>query len=155
MIEARDFEALCAGRGARAGSMRALVAAMALTLAWSGPAGAQLLPQGKCLLGRLQPQVSSGAEQICSLLVGQKGLPGISFGTSAKTACTNLLDPVLNLLAPVLGCGHLSAFDPRTSAAYDDYPVNGELQGLEYRSYLACIAHPDRAGRGRTRSFDR
>ena len=42
----------------------------------------------------------------------------------------------VNLLAPVLGCADLAAFEPRTSSAYEDYPANGELQGLEYRSYL-------------------
>ena len=41
-----------------------------------------------------------------------------------------------NLLAPILGCTELAAFEPRTSPAYEDYPANGELRGLEYRSYL-------------------
>jgi hypothetical protein len=41
-----------------------------------------------------------------------------------------------NLLAPVVGCTELAAFEPRTSSAYEDYPANGEPVGLEYRSYL-------------------
>ena len=115
--------------------MKASVGAVALALAWSAPAHAQLLSQGTDLLDWLHPQLSAGTDQICSLLVVPEALPGLSFGSAAKSAC-------VNLLAPVLGCGHLSAFEPRTSTAYDDYPVNGELHGLEYRSYLHASLIP-------------
>lgn len=40
------------------------------------------------------------------------------------------------LLAPVLGCGALDHFEPRSTFAYTDYPINGELEILQYRSYL-------------------
>ena len=33
-------------------------------------------------------------------------------------------------------CGTLVYFDPRTTAAYDDYPINGETAANQYRSYL-------------------
>ena len=118
MVEARNFEVLRAG-------------VMLLALASSVPARAELLPGGNGLLGPLQAPVAIVAEQICSLLVAPQGLPEIGFGPGAKTACTNLL-------APILGCGALSVFEPRSSPAYDDYPVNGELHGLEYRSYLSA-----------------
>lgn len=39
-------------------------------------------------------------------------------------------------LAPVLGCGALDNFEPRSTPAYTDYPINGELEVLQYRSYL-------------------
>ena len=54
--------------------------------------------------------------------IGSVGSPGVS--------------ECVNLLAPVLGCTDLASFEPRISSAYEDYPVNGEVQGLEYRSYL-------------------
>ncbi len=33
-------------------------------------------------------------------------------------------------------CGDLVTFDPRTNAAWDDYPINGETAANQYRSYL-------------------
>ncbi|MBI4701115.1 MAG: hypothetical protein HY744_08150 [Deltaproteobacteria bacterium] len=33
-------------------------------------------------------------------------------------------------------CGELVVFDPRVTAHYDDYPINGETQNNQYRSYL-------------------
>ncbi len=33
-------------------------------------------------------------------------------------------------------CGQLVSFSPRTSAAWDDYPINGETAGNQYRSFL-------------------
>lgn len=37
---------------------------------------------------------------------------------------------------PPTGCGLLSAFDPRATPAYDDYPINGETADNQYRSFL-------------------
>ena len=34
------------------------------------------------------------------------------------------------------GCSTLTTFNPRTSAHYDDYPINGETTTNQYRSYL-------------------
>lgn len=33
-------------------------------------------------------------------------------------------------------CGELVTFQPRTTSYYDDYPINGETAGNQYRSYL-------------------
>ncbi len=33
-------------------------------------------------------------------------------------------------------CGQLVTFSPRTNAAWDDYPINGETTNNQYRSYL-------------------
>jgi len=33
-------------------------------------------------------------------------------------------------------CGALTTFSPRTTASYDDYPINGETASSQYRSYL-------------------
>ena len=128
MVEARNLEVWRAG-------------VMVLVLASSVPVRAELLPPGNGLLGPLQAPVSIVAEQTCSLLVALQGLPEIGLGSGAETACANLL-------APILGCSSLSVFEPRTSPAYDDYPVNGELYGLEYRSYLraSLIAIVQEAG---------
>lgn len=34
------------------------------------------------------------------------------------------------------GCGTLTTLSPRTTTAYDDYPINGETAANQYRSYL-------------------
>ncbi len=34
------------------------------------------------------------------------------------------------------GCGTLVSFSPRTNAAWDDYPINGETAANQYRSFL-------------------
>lgn len=34
------------------------------------------------------------------------------------------------------GCSTLVSFNPRTNAAWDDYPINGETAGNQYRSFL-------------------
>lgn len=46
------------------------------------------------------------------------------------------------LLAPVLGCGELDNFEPRSTPAYTDDAVNGELAVLQYRSYLRAELIP-------------
>src|SRR5688500_14516134 len=33
-------------------------------------------------------------------------------------------------------CGQLVTFSPRSNTAWDDYPINGETSGNQYRSYL-------------------
>lgn len=63
---------------------------------------------------------------------------GASIGADRPLGATGCV----NLLAPVLGCTALAAFEPRTSAAYEDYPANGEAEGLEYRSYLRAELVP-------------
>lgn len=61
----------------------------------------------------------------------------VALATSAVTAPASRGSATLaTLLAPVLGCGDLRTFEPRSTDAYLDYPVNGELAALQYRSYL-------------------
>jgi hypothetical protein len=48
--------------------------------------------------------------------------------------CPNL--PPMRCTLGSTQCGQLTTFDPRTNAAWDDYPLNGETSTNQYRSFL-------------------
>jgi hypothetical protein len=56
---------------------------------------------------------------------------GAGPGPGPGPACTSL--PARDCTT---GCGTLTTFSPRTTAHYDDYPINGETAANQYRSYL-------------------
>jgi hypothetical protein len=73
---------------------------------------------------------SCGADLECvggECVPPQAGGPGPGPGPT----CTGL--PVRDCTGT--NCGQLIAHDPRTTAAWDDYPINGETAGNQYRSY--------------------
>jgi hypothetical protein len=55
-------------------------------------------------------------------------------GPGPGPTCTGL--PARDCTGTASYCGALVSFDPRTTAHYDDYPINGETAGNQYRSYL-------------------
>lgn len=67
----------------------------------------------RCVNGECVPEVGAG--------------PGPGPGPT----CSNL--PVRDCTS---GCSTLTTFNPRTTTAYDDYPINGETAQNQYRSYL-------------------
>jgi hypothetical protein len=57
---------------------------------------------------------------------------GAGPGPGPGPTCTNL--PARDCTGTT--CGQLIAFNPRTTTAYDDYPINGETSANQYRSFL-------------------
>ncbi len=55
-------------------------------------------------------------------------------GPGPGPTCDNL--PARDCAGDAATCGELVVFDPRTTAHYDDYPLNGETANNQYRSYL-------------------
>jgi len=55
-------------------------------------------------------------------------------GPGPGPTCTGL--PPRDCTGGATYCGQLVTFDPRTTAYYDDYPINGETASNQYRSYL-------------------
>jgi len=59
---------------------------------------------------------------------------GDSPGPGPGPYCPNL--PEIYCTGSSTYCAELVAFNPRTTAHYDDYPINGETSTNQYRSYL-------------------
>ncbi len=55
-------------------------------------------------------------------------------GPGPGPTCNNL--PPRDCTGSAAYCGELVVFNPRTTAHYDDYPINGETANNQYRSYL-------------------
>lgn len=55
-------------------------------------------------------------------------------GQGPGPTCSNL--PARDCGGSSTYCGELVTFNPRTTAHYDDYPINGETANNQYRSYL-------------------
>lgn len=55
-------------------------------------------------------------------------------GPGPGPTCTDL--PPRDCNGTASYCGQLVVFNPRTTAYYDDYPINGETATNQYRSYL-------------------
>jgi hypothetical protein len=74
-----------------------------------------------------------GANETCvggQCIATTGGGPGAGPGPT----CSNL--PARDCVGTSTYCGELVTMNPRTSGAYDDYPINGETAGNQYRSYL-------------------
>jgi len=56
-------------------------------------------------------------------------------GQNPGKVCSDL--PPRECVGSAEYCSELISFDPRTTAFYDDYPINGETAGNQYRSYLS------------------
>ena len=72
----------------------------------------------QCISGQCVPEVVTGNG------------PGPGPGPT----CNNL--PQRDCTGTSSYCGELVTMDPRTTAHYDDYPINGETVSNQYRSYL-------------------
>jgi hypothetical protein len=59
---------------------------------------------------------------------------GTGPGPGPGPTCSNL--PPRDCTGSASYCGELVTFDPRVTAYYDDYPINGETSTNQYRSYL-------------------
>lgn len=83
-----------------------------------------------------EPSVESN---YCVTDVGDGGVSldgglGTGPGTGPGPDCPSL--PPMRCTLGTAQCGELTTFDPRTTDAWDDYPLNGETASNQYRSFL-------------------
>ncbi|MBK8995472.1 MAG: hypothetical protein IPM35_06965 [Myxococcales bacterium] len=79
---------------------------------------------------------SCGSGLVCDTASG-KCIPdaGSSPGPGPGPDCTGKL-PVRDCTGTLSYCGELMPFEPDLGPGYEDYPLNGETQSNQYRSYL-------------------
>ena len=85
--------------------------------------------------------VAIAAPDDVGVIQGPQGQVGLIFGDGFEVPPgAPVAGPgptcVLPSRACFANCSSLTTFDPRLGTGYDDYPINGEIDGNQYRSFL-------------------